>query len=196
MKIRPLKMIAATDANYGIGRNNNLLFKIPEDTEFFKNTTMGNVVVMGSSTYKSIGCKPLKGRYNIILTNNKCLVGESDKNQAFMTGAMFDDWLKEKAPDDKDIFIIGGGTIYERYIDQCDTLYITTCNKAFSNVDVYFPNIMEHGFIPATATSTLIQSGSITSELNDKYKIYWWITKWEKDPEQFNEWLEQCGIIF
>lgn len=195
MDITPVKMIVATDANYGIGKDNDLLFKIPEDMNFFKNTTMNNIVVMGMGTYKSIGCTPLKGRYNIILTTNKHMLGEKDNNQIFMTGKQFKEWLKTEVPDNKDVFIIGGGSVYEQYIDYCDTLYITTYNKAFKGVDTYFPNILEHGFTPATASSTLIMSGSICSGNAGVNRTYWWTTKWEKSPEQYAAWCKQCGII-
>lgn len=190
---KPLKMIVATDANYGIGKNGDLLFHIPEDLNFFKNVTMGNVVVMGRTTFESLGSKPLKGRINIVLTSNTDLISDST-NLFFMNIKQFEHWLENNAPDDKDVFIIGGGQVYEHYIDRCDTLYITTYNKAFSNVDTYFPNIMEHGFTPATASSTLMDSGSICSQYSNKQKNYWWITKWEKSPEQYAQWLEQCCI--
>ena len=66
-----MKMIAACDNNYGIGYQNKLLFRIPEDMKNFSNITKNNVVVMGRKTYESMDCKPLPNRINIVITSDK-----------------------------------------------------------------------------------------------------------------------------
>ena len=92
---------------------------------------MGHNVVMGRKTYESIG-KILEGRRNIIITKNK-----SFKADGAIVENSYDKALK-KCLGNKDIFIIGGSTIYEVAINSCDYLYLTLINKSFSG-DTYFP---------------------------------------------------------
>lgn len=136
-----MKCIVATDANFGIGYNNQLLFSIPEDMKFFRETTKESVVVMGRKTYDSIG-KPLKNRTNFIITSKLDL----KNNNEIISGSIDDIDRMIKLYKDQDIYIIGGGSIYSHYIDQCDSLLITLYDREYDNVDTYFPRPQEHGF--------------------------------------------------
>lgn len=137
-----LKGIVAVDRCNGIGYNNNLLFHIPEDMKFFRQTTMGNVVVMGRKTFESMGSKPLKGRNNIVITSKDSLKNIPD----IVCGSIEEVDKIIKIIDDRDIFIIGGSSVYEHYIDQCSVLYITVYYKKYDKVDSYFPSPYKHGF--------------------------------------------------
>ena len=132
-----MKAIVAVDEKWGIGKNNDLLFSIPEDMKFFRQTTLNKVVVMGSNTLKSFpNGAPLKNRVNIVLSTtvnrDDCIVVrslEELKNK-----------IKEYEP--SEVFLIGGAKLYGTMIDYCDEAYITK-GKADGNAQVFFPNLDE-----------------------------------------------------
>ena len=99
-----ISAIVAVDENWGIGFNGELLEKIPEDIKYFKETTAGHVVVMGSKTWDSLPKKPLPERTNIIISNKGNLLLE---NKAIRL--KLDDLLSGIAYFEEDIFVIGGG---------------------------------------------------------------------------------------
>lgn len=124
-----ISLIACVDRNYGIGKDNKLLFSFKEDMEFFKNTTMNHTVVMGYNTYKSIGTH-LDGRENVVLTDEimfSPFIG--------MTKKEFLEKYKNKS---EEIFIIGGAKTYEYFINYADNLYLTIVNDEVE-ADAYFP---------------------------------------------------------
>ena len=133
-----MKIIVAADKNWGIGVNNNLLVSIPADMKFFRETTTGNVVVMGRKTLESFpNGLPLKNRVNVVLTKD---VNYQVKG-AIIVHSM--DELKEelKEYDSDNVYVIGGATIYEQLIDYCDTAYVTKIDYSYE-ADVYFPNCL------------------------------------------------------
>ena len=113
-----MQMIAAVDRNWAIGNRGQMLVTIPADQQFFRQETMGKVVVMGRKTFESLpGRRPLDRRTNIILSRDP----EYRVKGAQVFGNM-DELLKElKAYRSEDIFIIGGQTIYEQFLPLCDT---------------------------------------------------------------------------
>ena len=135
-----MNLIAAVDKNWGIGKDNSLLVSIPEDMKFFRETTSGKIVVMGRKTLESFpGGRPLKNRVNIVLTKNK----EYAKDGAVIVHDMDELEAELKKYDSSDIFVIGGGSIYEMLLSMCDTAYITKIDKAFE-ADTYFPDLDEN----------------------------------------------------
>jgi len=132
-----MNIIVAVSSNWGIGRENELLFRIKEDLARFKSLTIGKVVVMGHNTYKSIK-KPLVDRVNIVLSRDETLVIPGVK----MCNSL--DSLREmlKAYRPEDIFIIGGEKIYARLLNECTRAYITKVDAAPPS-DVFFPNLDE-----------------------------------------------------
>lgn len=131
--------IAAMSQNLVIGKDNKLLWHIPEDFKHFKRVTMGKPVIMGRKTYQSIG-KPLPGRTNIIITSQPDQV-EGD----VVTVATLDEALaraKQIAADTNvdEVFIIGGGQIYAAAMAQTDRIYLTVINQDFEG-DTFFPKI-------------------------------------------------------
>lgn len=116
-----MKTIVAVDEKWGIGKNNGLLFSIPEDMRFFRETTLNKVVVMGSNTLKSFpGGKPLKNRVNIVLWP------DAEERDDVVIVRNLDELSKTlSAYDTDDVFIIGGAMFYKTMLPYCDTAYIT-----------------------------------------------------------------------
>lgn len=132
-----MNAIAAVDANWAIGNKNRLLTSIPADMKFFREKTMGHVVVMGRKTLESFpNGLPLKNRVNIVLTAN-----HSYKVKDAIIVHTKEELLEElKKYDSNELYVIGGGSIYEMLIPYCDTAYITKIDHAYA-ADTYFPNL-------------------------------------------------------
>ena len=132
-----MNAIAAVDANWAIGNKNRLLTSIPADMKFFREKTMGHVVVMGRKTLESFpNGLPLKNRVNIVLTANR-----SEKGQDAIIVHTKEELLEElKKYDSNELYVIGGGSIYEMLIPYCDTAYITKIDHVYA-ADTYFPNL-------------------------------------------------------
>ena len=131
-----IKLIAATDLHYGIGKNGNLLFKIPEDLRLFKQFTTGNIVLMGRKTFDSIGCKSLPDRINIVISSKKDFENVGITTFDNMETAV--KYSKRNFPD-KVLYIIGGGQIYKQGIKYADEIILTKYNKLYEDADTYFP---------------------------------------------------------
>lgn len=137
-----IKLIAAIDLHFGLGKNGNLLFKIPEDLRLFKQLTIGNVVLMGRKTFDSIGCKPLPGRINIVISSAKKF--ENDEVTIFDNMETAVEYSKRNFPN-KDLYIIGGGQIYKQGIKYADEIILTKYSKLYEDADTYFPvDIMDN----------------------------------------------------
>ena len=133
-----MNMIAAVDANWSIGNNGNLLFHLPTDMKFFKDMTQGKIVIMGRKTLESLPNKqPLKNRKTYILTKNK----EYTIDNAIICHSIYDLFNKLKDKNDDNIFVCGGGHIYEQLLPFCDTFYITHILDDKSESDTKFPNL-------------------------------------------------------
>lgn len=134
-----MNLIAAVDKNWGIGLNNKLLVRIPEDMKFFQKTTTGKVVVMGRKTLESFpGGKPLKNRINLVLTSDR----NYQVKDAVVLHSMEELLAELKQYDSEDIYIIGGESIYRQMIDLCDTAHITKIDYEYL-ADSWFPNLDE-----------------------------------------------------
>jgi dihydrofolate reductase len=134
-----MNVIAAVDENWAIGKNNELLVRIPMDQKFFRETTTGKVVVMGRKTLESFpGGLPLKNRTNIVLTHNP---NYTVKDAIVVHSLEELDKELEKYNSD-DVYVIGGEKIYEQLLDRCNVAHITKINFAY-DADAYFPNLDE-----------------------------------------------------
>ena len=134
-----MNLIVAVDKNWAIGKENKLLVSIPQDMKFFRETTIGKVVVMGRKTLETFpGGQPLKQRTNIVLT--------TDKNYSVKDAIVvhtIDELLEElKKYNDEDIFVIGGESIYRQMLPHCKLAHVTKINHAYE-ADTYFPNLDE-----------------------------------------------------
>lgn len=134
-----MNIIAAVDKNWAIGNKNRLLTSIPADMKFFRETTSGHVVVMGRKTLESFpNGLPLKNRTNIVLTGNR----DYKVKDAIIVNTK-EELLEElKKYDTEELYVIGGGSIYEMLLPYCDTAYITKIDHAYA-ADTYFPNLDE-----------------------------------------------------
>lgn len=123
-----LILIWAEDNNGIIGNNNNLPWSIPSDMQFFKNTTINNVVVMGRKTFDSLGKKPLPKRQNIVLTSDLELI----ENQPY-DNVEFTSRLKPiiELSKSKDVYIIGGLSIYNQFMPYADMILRTKIQKSY-----------------------------------------------------------------
>lgn len=130
-----MKAIVAVDKNWGIGKNNDLLFSIPEDMKFFRKTTLNKVVVMGRKTLESFpNGAPLKNRVNIVLS--------SSLNKDGCITVKNIEILKEKLKEfnDEDIFVIGGATVYKLLLPYISTALVTKVD-ADGGATAFFENL-------------------------------------------------------
>lgn len=131
---RIVSIIVAVSDDWGIGKDNELLWNISEDLKRFKRLTTGKSIIMGKKTWESLPRKPLPNRRNIVLTDvpSECI-------DCSITAYSIEDALG-KCPDNEEVFIIGGGSVYRQFMTIADRLYITHVHRN-SPADVYFPAI-------------------------------------------------------
>lgn len=132
-----MNAIAAVDSNWAIGYQNKLLVSIPNDMKFFRSETKGKVVVLGRKTLETFpGKRPLEQRTNIILSTDKTY----EVKGATVTHSI-EELLEElQQYYTKDVYIIGGTSIYEQMLPYCDVAHITKIHHAYA-ADSYFPNL-------------------------------------------------------
>lgn len=128
------QVVAAADNN-AIGKNNQLLWSLPNDTKFFKNTTWGMPVIMGRKTFESLG-KPLAGRTNIVITRQHNWQPEG----AFVVHDIKQAMAVAAETDAKEAFIIGGGEIYKETLPLTQRVYLTRVHTIL-DADAYFPQM-------------------------------------------------------
>ena len=130
-----MNTIVAVDKNYGIGRNGELLFSIPEDMRYFREMTFGKTVIMGRRTLQSLPeGKPLKNRRNIVFSRDRRMT---------VSGAQMVHSVSELASllgEATDAFVIGGEAIYGELLNYCRRAYITMVD-ADGKADRFFPNV-------------------------------------------------------
>ena len=127
-----INLIAAIGKNNELGKNNDLIWKFKEDMKFFKETTMGHPVVMGRKTFESLP-KVLPGRKNIVISTNQI------QNKEIELYKSIKEFLLNYNNFNDDVFVIGGATIYEQFIDLATKMYLTEINLEEKDADVYFP---------------------------------------------------------
>jgi len=131
-----ITLVVAASENNAIGLNNQLLWHLPKDMRFFKNTTWGMPILMGRKTFESMGSKPLNGRLNIIITRNKNWVNEDVTVVHTMEEAIT---LADKFSY-KELLVIGGGEIYEMALPLAQKIWLTRVHTTIEG-DVYFPKL-------------------------------------------------------
>jgi len=131
-----MKAIVAVTNDFGIGKDGDLLFNIPEDKRFFRAQTTGGTVIMGRKTFLSLPGGALKNRENIVLTRNPDF-----KAEGAVVCHSADELLSliGNHASDKTI-VIGGGEIYSLLLDRCDTILVTKID-AVRESDTFFPNV-------------------------------------------------------
>ncbi len=135
-----MKLIAAVDNNWAIGRCGKMLVSIPEDMKFFREETMGKVVIMGRKTFETLKDRsPLEGRVNIIITRND----NFSVNGAIVCHSIEEALEAAKDYPSDDVYVIGGAVIYEAMLPMCDEAHITKIDYEY-DADAYFPNLDNH----------------------------------------------------
>ena len=133
-----ISLIAAVGKNNELGLDNHLIFNIPGDLKFFRNTTLGETVIMGRKTYESIG-KPLPKRINIVVSNS---LKETDGITIINS---LEEVLEKYLNSEEEVFIIGGESLYNYFINYAQNIYLT---KVYANAvaDKYFPSFDENNY--------------------------------------------------
>ncbi|WP_026769350.1 dihydrofolate reductase [Asinibacterium sp. OR53] len=133
-----ISLVVAAAANNVIGRDNRLLWHLPNDLKFFRDTTWAMPVVMGRKTFESLSGKALKGRMNIVITRQSgwtaagvSVAHDLDEAIALAAKANYEE-----------LFVIGGGEIYREAMDRADRIYLTRVNTEIAG-DTFFPVIAE-----------------------------------------------------
>jgi dihydrofolate reductase len=129
-----ISIIVAIAENYAIGKNNDLLWHIPEDLKRFKRLTTGHTIIMGKNTYESLPRRPLPNRRSIVITDDP-----SESFEGCTTVHSIEEAMKHCDPSEEN-FIIGGASVYRQFLPFADRLYLTMVNKSFDG-DVFFPEI-------------------------------------------------------
>lgn len=129
-----ISLIVAIAANNAIGRNNDLLCYLPNDLKRFKAITLGHTIVMGRRTYESLPKGALPGRTNVVITRQADAAWVNTVIVHSVDEALND-------ADSKELFVIGGATLYEQTLNRADRLYITHIHHEFADADTFFPNI-------------------------------------------------------
>ncbi|MBE5751788.1 MAG: dihydrofolate reductase [Clostridiales bacterium] len=149
-----IRAIVHADKKWGIGKNNDMMFSLPKDMKFFRETTMGHTVVMGGNTLRSFpNGKPLKNRVNIVLSRghvcDECVfVRDMDALKAEM-----------KKRENEDIFVIGGGSIYRELLPYCHEALVTKVD-ADGGAEVFFPNLdKDENFLCVYESETIEDNG-------------------------------------
>jgi dihydrofolate reductase len=128
-----ISSIAAIAENNAIGKNNQLLWRLPADLKHFKEITTGHTVIMGRKTFESVG-KPLPNRRNIVITRSNTLNIENVEVVNSIEQAI------ALCNQDEEVFIVGGAEIYQAAMDITNQIYLTVVHANFE-ADTYFPEI-------------------------------------------------------
>ncbi len=136
-----LSLVVAVSDNDVIGKNNQLLWHLPNDLKFFKNTTWGMPVIMGRKTYESMG-RPLKGRTNIVITRQS---GWDPGVGVEVVGSIEEAIAAAGATDAQEAFVVGGGEIYSQTLPLADTIYLTRVHTSIDG-DTWFSLTNTNGF--------------------------------------------------
>lgn len=130
-----LSIIVAKAKNNIIGKDNALIWHLPEDLKRFKRLTTGHTIIMGRKTFESLG-RVLPNRHHIILCNDAQMNVDNENVEILEDISMLDKYVK----DEEEHFVIGGATMYRLLMPMCSKMYITEINKDFEG-DVSFPEI-------------------------------------------------------
>lgn len=132
-----LSIIVAIAENNVIGKDNQLIWHLPEDLKRFKRLTTGHTIIMGRKTFESLG-RVLPNRKHVVLCNDMKLDIDNENVEVLPDISM----LKKYMDDEEEHFVIGGATIYRLLMPYASKMYVTLIHQEFEG-DVYFPEIKE-----------------------------------------------------
>ncbi len=142
--MKHFKAIAAMSENRVIGNAGEIPWHLPEDFKWFKQTTMGGILIMGRKTFDSIG-RPLPGRETYVLSHTPRNI---PKVHCFTDLAML-----EQLATDKTVWIVGGSEIYRQMLPRCETLYLSRVHRTCKG-DAYFPEFENEFTLAAVELET------------------------------------------
>lgn len=154
-----MQAIVAVSENWGIGKENQLLFRISADLRRFKELTAGHTVIMGRKTLQSLpGSKGLPHRRNIVLTGDPDFRAENVETVNTLAGAIF--------AAGADAFVIGGATVYRQMLSLCDRVYVT---RVFSTpeADAFFPDLDADPHWEIAAESEIMEENGLRFQYVD-----------------------------
>jgi len=159
--------VVAAAENDAIGKDNGMLWHLPNDLKFLKNITWAMPVLMGRKSFDALGNKPLNGRANIILTRRKNYKPEG----VVVVNNLKDASFFAKQNDYKEIMVLGGGEIYKMLLPKATKIYLTRVHASFPEADAFFPSIDE-----ATWTRTSKQD----FDADEKHAYAYSFEVWER----------------
>ena len=130
-----MNLIVAISENNAIGKSGDLLCHLPNDLKYFKQLTTDATVVMGKNTFLSLPRRPLPNRRNIVLTRDTAFAYENTEVAHSI------EELRLMLHEQENVFIIGGGKVYEQFLPIVDKLYITHIHHSWEDADTFFPAI-------------------------------------------------------
>lgn len=151
-----MKAILCADSEWGIGKNNGLLFSLPTDMKFFRQTTKGGVVIMGKNTLLSFpNGAPLKNRVNIVLSTSL------DRTDCTVVRSL-EELKKELVKySDLPVWVIGGGAVYRLLLPYCSEVLVTRV-AANGGADTFFPDLdRAEGFVLAAKGADMAENGYV-----------------------------------
>ena len=131
-----ISLVVAASENNAIGKDNQLLWHLPKDMRFFKNTTWALPILMGRKTFESLGSRLLPGRLNIIITNQLGLQIEGAEVVHSIDAAI----ALAKNNDYKELMVIGGGQVYEMALPFANKIWLTRVHTEIDG-DTFFPSL-------------------------------------------------------
>lgn len=161
-----LSIIVAKASNNIIGKDNGLIWHLPEDLKRFKELTTGHTIIMGRRTFESLG-RILPNRKHVILCNDAEMNIQDERVEVLEDISMLDKYINS----DEENFIIGGATIYRLLMPYANKMYITEIDKAFDG-DVSFPEIKEEEW-----KIEKIEEGPADGENNFSYQYVTYVRK-------------------
>ena len=130
-----MNLIAAVDRNWAIGKGRDLLVDIPEDKKFFREETLGKVVVMGRKTFESLPKGALPNRRNVVLSTRPDTVCPGAEVFPSLEVAL------QSCKEDEHVYIIGGASVYRQALPLADELCLTEINDVAPEADAFFPEV-------------------------------------------------------
>ena len=156
---KKISIIVAAAENNAIGKDNKLLWHIPEDLQRVKELTTGNYIVMGKNTFLSLENGPLRSRTNIVISDDK-----HDRFQGCVMAYFIEEAI-EKMSDEKENFIFGGASIYKQFLPLAQKIYLTRVHDNYE-ADTFFPKINLYKWVEVEKET------NINSAIPHTYYVY------------------------
>jgi len=157
-----MNLIVAVDDDWAIGKKNDLLYNLPEDMKYFRETTNEKVVIMGDNTIRSLpGGKPLKNRTTIVMTLDKTFKVDGAKHICHSVNEL---GSVLKNYNDNDVFVCGGAGIYKLLLPYTKFAYITKIHASTKDAEVFFPNLDTLNNWTQIKTSGIMNNGTYKYE--------------------------------